>query len=238
VTRRNGKTSYLTFGLSLDATNTDEKESANFIALNHERALATVGALAAFAIDRSNDPLDPSSGWRFDARIEPKAALGDGSTAYIKGQAQVSAYLPLGATAGTVIAGRIKFGAIGGGTIPLVPAWDRFYAGGGGSVRGYAYQAVGPRYVDNTPQGGLSLFEGSLEVRQRITQHWGVVGFVDAGAVGTSVTPDLTHPDVGVGVGVRYNAGFGPIRLDVATPLYRRSGDAVVQVYLSIGQSF
>jgi translocation and assembly module TamA len=105
-------------------------------------------------------------------------------------------------------------------------------------VRGYAYQAVGPRFADNTPEGGLSLFEGSLELRQRLTQQWGLAAFVDAGAAGTTVTPDFSHPDIGVGAGVRYNAGFGPIRLDIATPLYRRRGDSPIQLYISIGQSF
>jgi len=238
ITRRFGKTSFVTYGLLLDANDADQKEAANFIALNHSRKLATFGALWAYALDRSNDPLDPTSGWRLDARVEPKLGLGDGSIAYVKAQAQITGYLPFGQTAGTVLAGRLKLGAIGGGSIPLVPAPDRFYAGGGGSVRGYAYQAVGPRYADNTPKGGLSLFEGSLELRQRITKTWGAVAFVDAGAAGTSVAPDFRHPDVGVGVGVRYNAGFGPIRFDIATPLYRRTGDAPIQVYLSIGQSF
>jgi translocation and assembly module TamA len=56
--------------------------------------------------------------------------------------------------------------------------------------------------------------------------------------VGTNVTPDFARPSVGIGAGVRYNAGFGPIRLDVATPLNPRRGDSPIQVYLSIGQSF
>ncbi len=238
VTHRFGKTSFVTYGLSLDATDTDENETANFIALNHERKLATLGALAAYSMDRSNDPLNPTSGWRLDARIEPRLSVGDGSIAYLKAQAQLTGYLPFGPTDATVIAARIKFGDMLGGSIPLVPAQDRFFSGGGGSVRGYAYQAVGPRYADNTPEGGLSLFEGSLEVRQQLTARWGLVGFVDAGAVGTSTTPDFSHPEIGVGVGVRYNLGFGPIRLDIATPLYRRTGDSPIQVYVSIGQSF
>jgi translocation and assembly module TamA len=238
LTHRFGKTSFLTYGVSLDATQTDQKESEDFIALSRYRDLVTVGGLVAFAVDRSNDPLNPSSGWRLDARVEPKAAVGAGPVTYLKAQAQVSAYLPLGQTSGTVIAGRLKLGEIVGGDIPLVPAQDRFYAGGGGSVRGYGYQKVGPRFPDNNPEGGLSLFESSIEVRQRITQRWGVVGFVDAGSVGTNVAPDFSHPEVGVGVGVRYDLGFGPIRLDVATPLERREGDSPIQVYISIGQSF
>jgi len=238
ITRHTAKTTFFTLGVSFDANDANQKESVNFIALNHQRKLATFAGLAAIDIDRSNSPLDPTSGWRLDARVEPKAAVGDGSLVYLKTQGELRGYVPFGQNDSTVLAGRLKLGGILGGSIPLVPAPDRFYAGGGGSVRGYGYQEVGPRYADNTPEGGLSLFEGSLEVRQRITRQWGVVAFVDAGAVGTSVTPDFGHPDVGVGAGVRYNAGFGPIRLDVATPLIRRRGDSPVQVYISIGQSF
>ncbi|HXQ48056.1 MAG TPA: autotransporter assembly complex family protein [Caulobacteraceae bacterium] len=238
VTYHVAKTTFVTYGLSADANDTNEKESANFIALNHQRKLATFGALVAVAIDNSNDPLDPTSGWRLDARLEPKAAFGDGSIVYLKAQGQLTGYMPFGATSGTVLAARLKLGAILGGSIPLVPGPDRFYAGGGGSVRGYAYQAVGPRYADNTPEGGLSLFEGSLELRQRLTAQWGLAAFIDAGAAGTTVMPDFRHPDIGVGAGVRYNAGFGPIRLDIATPLYRRRGDSPIQLYISIGQSF
>ena len=238
LTHRFGKTSFLTYGLSLDGSQTDQKEAADFVALSKDRDLATIGGLVAFAVDRSNDPLNPTSGWRFDARLEPKISVGNGPVTYLKAQAQVSAYLPIGQTSGTVIAGRLKLGEIAGGDIPLVPAQDRFYAGGGGSIRGYGYQDVGPRFPDNNPEGGVSLFESSIEVRQRITQRWGVVGFVDAGAVGTNASPDFAHPEVGVGVGVRYDLGFGPIRLDVATPLNRREGDSPIQVYISIGQSF
>jgi translocation and assembly module TamA len=238
ITQRWGKTSFFTYGLSLDGSSTDEKEALNFVAFEQRRKLATVAGLVAFAVDRSNDPLDPSSGWRLDARVEPTVSSGDGSVAYLKGTAQLSGYLPLGKSSGTVIAGRIRLGDILGGDIPLVPPQDRFYAGGGGSVRGYGYQDVGPRYPDNTPEGGLSLFESSIEIRQRLTRTWGVAAFVDAGAVGTTIVPEFNRPQVGAGVGVRYNAGFGPIRLDIATPLDRRKGDAILQVYLSIGQSF
>jgi translocation and assembly module TamA len=48
----------------------------------------------------------------------------------------------------------------------------------------------------------------------------------------------FTNPGVGAGLGVRYDLGFGPIRLDVGTPLNPRKGDAPIQVYISLGQSF
>jgi translocation and assembly module TamA len=238
LTRHYGKTSFIDYGASVNETYTNENEPANYITLSPKRRLTTLAVLGGFAMDRSNDPLDPTSGFRLSAQIDPTMAIGDGSIAYLKTFGQASAYLPVTSGDGTVIAGRLKVGVIGGGEIPRVPAQDRFYAGGGGSVRGYAYQAVGPRYPDNTPEGGLSLVETSVELRQRLVGNWGLVGFIDAGVVGKQVAPDFGHPNIGVGMGVRYNLGFGPIRFDVGTPINRRSGDSLIQVYLSIGQSF
>jgi translocation and assembly module TamA len=157
---------------------------------------------------------------------------------YVKATVQGSAYLPLGADRHTVLAGRAKVGSILGGTPSGVPASRRYYAGGGGSVRGYVYQGVGPYFPDDTPAGGLSLMEVSGEVRHDLTSRWGIVAFVDAGAVGTSQTPDFTDLSVGVGLGVRYNLGFGPIRFDLAVPLNPREDDPSYQIYVSIGQSF
>jgi len=236
VQRRYGKTSYVTVGASLDYSRTDEKGETTLTSLG--RDIVTVGTLADLVLDRSDDPLNPRHGWRISARGEPTMLIGDVNRPYLKLQSQGSYYLPLSKDAGTVVAARLKAGLIVGGSIPEVPASKRFYAGGGGSVRGYAYQAVGPRLADNTPQGGLSLLEGSLEVRQRVTGPWGVVLFVDAGAVGSGELPKGRDLSLGAGVGVRYDLGFGPIRADIAVPMDKREGDSAYQIYISIGQSF
>jgi translocation and assembly module TamA len=189
-------------------------------------------------LDRSDDPLDPKQGWRLEARVEPTLIVGDSTQPYLRVQAQGSSYYPLDAKGRTLIAGRLKIGSIIGGTIPEVPASRRFYAGGGGSVRGYTYQAIGPHLVNNTPEGGLALFEASLEVRSKIGQHWGVVGFVDAGSISSDQIPNDKNLSLGAGFGVRYDLGFGPIRVDFGIPLNPRSNDPKFQIYLSIGQSF
>jgi translocation and assembly module TamA len=238
LTHKYGQISFITYGVSVDETNTIQNEAADFIKGVRDRHLTSLGTLFAFTADNSNDPLNPTTGFRLGARLEPTWSVGDGSITYLKGSAQGSAYFPLQANAGTVVAVRLKMGVIAGGNIPGVPPQDRFYAGGGGSVRGYGYQEVGPRYPDNTPEGGLSVVESSVEVRQRINDSWGVAAFVDTGYVGSQTSPDFSHPEIGAGVGVRYNLGFGPIRFDIATPLIRRDGDSAIQVYLSIGQSF
>ncbi len=142
-------------------------------------------------------------------------------------------------TGSTVLAGRLKLGSILSGSPTLdVPAPRRFFAGGGGSIRGYAYQGVGPRFPDGTPIGGQSLFETSLEVRQKFGSRFGGVAFLDAGSVSAQKYPDFRTFSAGAGIGVRYNLGFGPLRGDIAFPLNRRKGDAPFIIYISIGQAF
>lgn len=236
VTRRYGKTSYLTLGATLDFSRTDELRRGTLSPLGRDLITATL--LGALALDRSDDPLDPKRGWRVEARAEPTFITGEDTLPYLKLQSLGTAYYPLDDDGRTVVAGRLRLGTMVGGTIPEVPASRRFYAGGGGSVRGYGYQAVGPRLADNTPQGGVSLLEASLEVRRELFGRWGVVAFVDGGAVGAHSFPAGKDFSVGAGLGLRYDLGFGPIRVDVAVPLDRRTSDAPFQVYLSIGQSF
>jgi translocation and assembly module TamA len=234
------KTTFITYGAAVDDLDTRENTSINpnGVAMGENLKLVIFSTLVGFAWDKSNDPLNPTRGWRLSAEADPTYVTGDRTLPYVKLAAQASGYLPLGAQDDTVLAARVKLGSIVGGDIPDVPADRRFFAGGGGSVRGYAYQGVGPQLADGTPLGGDSLFETSFEVRRRLTGPWGVVGFVDAGSLGPTFVPDFGRVDVGAGVGVRYDLGFGPLRLDIATPVTRRKGDPWAELYFSIGQSF
>jgi translocation and assembly module TamA len=232
------KTTFLTYGGAFDFVDTLEKDAVNNngILVGERLKLAIFSLLGAFSLDRSNDPLNPTRGWRLFVQAEPTYVTLDRTLPYLKLTGQASGYLPIGDS--TVIAGRIKLGSIVGGDIPGVPADRRFYAGGGGSVRGYSYQGVGPRLADNTPIGGDSLFESSVELRQHLSGPWGIAAFVDAGSLGPTAVPDFSQVSIGAGVGVRYNLGFGPLRVDIAAPVDHHRGDPWVQLYLSIGQSF
>jgi translocation and assembly module TamA len=137
-----------------------------------------------------------------------------------------------------VAAGRAAIGSIVGASLQEVPADRRFYAGGGGSVRGYAYQGIGPKAADGQPIGGLSWFETSIEMRYRVTDTIGIVPFVDAGTVSTKQFPDFADVKVGAGVGLRYITPFGPLRVDAAVPLNRGPGDPRFGIYAGIGQAF
>jgi translocation and assembly module TamA len=196
-----------------------------------------IGALpATLAYDGSNDLLDPTRGFRLSGRLSPEASLESGAFAYVQGQVDATFYLPVSPR--VVIAGRTRLGAIfGAGRDQIAPS-RRFYSGGGGSVRGYGFQRLGPRDpIFDDPIGGVSLAEFSLEARVRVG-NFGIVPFIDAGNIYTSTLPRLDNLRLGTGIGVRYHTNFGPIRVDVGTPLNRRSGDPRLAVYVSLGQAF
>ncbi|MDB5459031.1 MAG: surface antigen, partial [Caulobacteraceae bacterium] len=236
--QRFGRNDFFNYGVTLVGSRDDEPQVIGGVLVKKQRPLQTVILSTGLTLDHSNDILNPTQGWRASVTAEPSASFGDGPVQYIRAQVQTSAYLPLDAGAVTVLAGRLRLGDIFNGGIPSIPASRRFYSGGGGSVRGYAYQDVGPRFPDNTPQGGISLLETSFELRRKIAGPFGVVAFVDSGVLGSQQTFDLSTVSTGVGFGLRYDLGFAPLRADIAFPLQRRSGDASVQIYLSIGQSF
>ncbi|MFN7110790.1 MAG: autotransporter assembly complex protein TamA [Brevundimonas sp.] len=240
--QRIGKTSYFNYGIGLDAGRYNENRydytSVPPSAVSFDRDLAIVTGRTSAYIDNSNDPLNPTQGWRVTASVQPTAVTGEDTILFLRSETQATAYLPLQDGARTVLAGRIRIGSIIGGDELSVPSDRLFYSGGGGSVRGYSYQGVNPELPDQTPRGGLSLFETSLEVRRDIGQSFQAVAFVDAGAVGFQETPNLTNMRYGAGLGVRYKLPFGPIRADIAVPLDKREGDSAFQIYISIGQAF
>lgn len=194
---------------------------------------------AAITWDQSDNLLNPERGFRLSGRVSPEFTLRSGQNFnYVKLQVDGTVYKPLG---DFVLAGRMHLGGIAGAERGRIAPNRRFYAGGGGSVRGYNFQGVGPRDVEGAPTGGNSLVEASAEVRYRFQafgNDLGVVGFVDAGQVYPTSLPKFTDLRYGVGVGLRYFTSFGPVRIDIATPIARRERDPKVAFYVSIGQAF
>lgn len=229
-----------TWGVGVEVVATDEREvTVNNV--TEPRTTYLVGALPARAqIDTTDDLLDPTEGYRIGVRVSPEVSWHDDSTAfYVKAQIDGSAYQEV--SEGIVLAERVRFGTIQGADIVDVAPSRRFYAGGGSSVRGYGYQAIGPRDMLNEPNGGRSLVEFSLEARIRTGLFDGalsVVPFVDAGSVDRSTLPTFDDFRIGAGIGIRYHTGFGPIRVDVGVPLNKRPDDPPVAVYVSLGQAF
>ena len=210
------------------------------------------GLVGQIGYDRSNSLLDPTRGFRLFGRINPEASLKDGFNQYVRNLFDASGYYPV--RDNLVIAGRIRVGSIYGIARDDLAPSRRLYGGGGGSVRGYGYQRIGPVEVipnpdfdpekpDRRPEtltiplGGRSVNEFAIEGRYRFG-NYGVVGFLDGGQVYESQYPQFNNWRFGVGIGGRVYTNFGPLRVDVATPLNRRQGDGRIAVYMSIGQAF
>lgn len=225
----------LTHSYGFEILGTNEQDF-NFSTGVRDRRTFYVAALPGqVTFDTSNSLLDPTQGFRLSAKVSPEVSLGTGTQFYGRGLIEGTAYYPVGD--GIVLAGRARVGSIMGADRELIAPSRRYYAGGGGSVRGFGYQELGPKDPENRPIGGRSLVEAAAEVRYRFGDY-GVVGFVDAGQVYTSSTPGFDNLRYGVGIGGRFYTNFGPMRLDVATPINRQPGESRVSIYISIGQAF
>lgn len=190
--------------------------------------------------DYSNSLLDPTRGGRLTVTTAPFYDTLSSDRQFLKSRLTATRYFELLSQPRLVLAGRLSLGSIFGVGREDVPADERFYAGGGGSVRGIGYQLAGELDDDDKPRGGRSIVELSTEVRYKITDTIGVVAFLDGGAASTSVFP-ATGEELrwGAGPGLRYFTPIGPLRVDLGFPLQPRSGvDDLFQLYISIGQAF
>lgn len=209
---------------------------------DQDETFLLLGFPLALRRSTTDDLLEPTRGTRAELNVTPYTEISGNDLTFVVTRITPSAYLPfqIPGLGQSVLAGRVSLGSIAGAKRDSTPADKRFYAGGGGSIRGYDYQRVGPLDDDDEPLGGRSLLEAGLELRLRFTESFGIVGFFEGGNVYTSLYPDLD--DVirwGTGGGLRYYSPVGPFRIDVGTPVNGRDGiDDAVQVYLSLGEAF
>jgi len=189
-------------------------------------------------LDYADDPLDATSGWRVDTRAEPGIVVGDRETQFISLNGQISAYQSLDKDKRIVAATRVRSGFVFGAELSDLPVSRRFFAGGGGSARGFEYQSVGPEDADGTPTGGRGLLEVSGELRWRREGPLGFVAFLDGANVSADQSVNFEDVRYSAGLGLRYDTLVGPIRFDLATPIDPDQGDDPVQIYVSIGQAF
>ncbi len=230
----------LSWSIGFEAIATGERPPA-INNVQQSRQTFFVGALPVSALyDTSDDLLNPTEGFRLGGRLSPEVSRSNGvESFYLRSQVDASYYNSI--SDGVVLAGRTRIASIPGTDIGNIAPSRRLYAGGGSSVRGYGFQQIGPRDQAGEPSGGRSAVEISLEARIQTGFFDGalsVVPFIDAGSVGDRATPDFDEIRYGAGIGIRYDSGFGPIRVDVGVPLNPGPNDNPVAVYVSLGQAF
>lgn len=189
------------------------------------------------AYDTRDNRMDASRGVFVTAAVSPTVDVWGGS-AFAKSEIRAATYHAIDADGRAILAARVGAGVIAGASLEDVPASTRFFAGGGGSVRGYEYRSLGPMEGGKVV-GGLGYVGGSAELRLRITESFGIVPFIDAAAVTDDTWAGVSDAFyVGAGIGLRYYTAIGPLRIDVAAPLTDREGQSPVAVYVGLGQSF
>lgn len=209
-----------------------------------EQFYGYMGPRASVRRDSRNNVLNPTRGSEITLKANPNTGFYGESFTVMAGSLEASGYYAPFRKDGRpddklVLAGRVEAGAMTGADMRNIPASLRYYAGGAGSVRGYAYQAIGPEDKSGDPLGGRSFQVINLEARYKITEDVGLVPFLDGGMVYRDEVPRIIGDmDWGAGLGLRYYTPIGPLRLDVGFPMQPRDGDPPVQIYVSIGQSF
>jgi translocation and assembly module TamA len=230
-------------GLAIQLEKADVEQLAEepgiITAAQRTQRYALIAAPGYLRIDTTDSLLTPTRGYRAQLSVTPSHIFSSAGLNYVLNEVSASTYRPLGEDGRAVLAGRAAFASLDGPPLLELPADQRIYVGGGGTIRPYAYQTAGPLAANNDPIGGKSSLVFNFEARLKVTQTIGVVPFIDAGSYYESSTPQISQKMFyGVGLGLRYYTAFGPLRLDLATPLYRRSSDAPVQVYVSLGEAF
>ena len=218
---------------------TDERGVFSSAGIKDTKTFLIAAAPLALGYDGSDSLLDPTRGFRLGAHVSPEISFHGGHRTYVRSQFDASAYHAV--SDGVVLAGRVRLGTISGASLFDLAPSRRFYSGGGGSVRGYGYQQLGPKDVDGDPIGGRGLAEFGLETRIRLKSfggNFGVVPFFDGGSLTSKAWPDMRNWRYAAGIGVRYYSSFGPIRVDLGLPLNRQKGDGPFAVTVSLGQAF
>ncbi|WP_019960842.1 autotransporter assembly complex protein TamA [Woodsholea maritima] len=228
VTRRHVGPFTLGAGVRLDGSHLKDSED--------ERDFLSLELPLSALYDTRDNPLNPDDGWNIGLLVTPVITTGGAGSGYVRFDTRAASYWPLSDR--VLAAARVRFGTIVGTSSFSIPADHRFFAGGGGSARGYAYQELSPKNAEGVPIGGRSVVEFNTELRWHLREKWGVVAFVDAATTGDDTTPDMGELRYGIGMGLRYYLSFAPIRVDVAMPVDKRDGEDPFQVYFSLGQAF
>lgn len=217
-----------TLGLGLDYYDIEDQFG--------ERQVTVLSAPVGITWDRREDPLDARRLFYIEGSARPFVTDqgSGGARAYVDGRV----YIGFGEERAGRIAARLQAGSVFGGDITDIPPNFLFFSGGAGTVRGQEFQSLGATQA-GVAAGGRSFLGISTEYRQDIGDtNFGLVAFADAGYIGADALGGSGDWQAGAGFGVRYDTPFGPIRVDLATPVRGTGVGEDLFIYIGIGHAF
>jgi outer membrane protein assembly complex protein YaeT len=226
-------------GYRVEYSRLDEIDAATVQALGQiqDRGLL-LGPRLGLLWNTTDEVFNPTKGQIVSLTLDQAGKIWGGRFDFYKITAEAKKYFPL--VWQTVLASRLKIGLADPlGAEKKLPLFERFFSGGEKSVRGYARRKLGPLSAAGDPIGGLSLLEGSLELRRPL---WGALGgavFLDFGQVATrSFDVPVDNLQFSAGFGVSYLTPVGPLRFDVGFPFRPPRGEKSWQIHFSVGAFF
>ncbi|MBN1562022.1 outer membrane protein assembly factor BamA [candidate division KSB1 bacterium] len=216
--------------VNLDTTSIGDVDNPSALTDLYNKSSVTLG----IAQNSTDDIFSPNEGYNNGLTFK-FSGIGPSTYHYTKWMIDLRHYMtiPRG-----VLAARLKLGEInsmdGGG---FVPVEDRFYSGGANSIRGWARHELGPKDADGKPIGGNAILEGSLELRIPIVGSFNNTVFWDFGNVWQEnfgdIVGEINHA---VGFGIRFRTPIGPVRFDLAAPVF--NDDKHIRWHLTLGEAF
>jgi translocation and assembly module TamA len=182
-----------------------------------------------FSRRKYNDLIRPTKGYRFALETRGAAKVLGSNTNFLQFLVNGDALIPLPFR--FLLLTRVEGGTTLADSLGDLPPSVRFFAGGDRSVRGYAYQSLGPKDANGDVTGGKHLLVGSIELEKAISKIFGVAAFYDVGNAFNS----FGHMDLqqGVGLGIRIYTPVGPIRFDLARQVGVKDPD--FRVHFTVG---
>jgi translocation and assembly module TamA len=183
-----------------------------------------------YAQRRYDDPLRPRKGYLYRLEVRGTHQVLGSDTGLLQLLVSANALRPL--PWGLSVFARVQAGTTWQNE-PLreIPPSLRFFAGGDQSVRGYAYQSLGPRDSSGEVVGGKHLLVGSVELERPLSENWGLALFFDAGNAFDSFSDYEIFE--GAGCGLRRYTPVGPLKVDLARQI--GVSDPSYRLHVSIG---
>lgn len=194
---------------------------------------------SSFVLDERDHYFSPHKGYRLTLKPRMVGYFLGGESEYWQVEGAFSTYWGIGRH--LVLAQNLNL-AVGGGadSTTAIPTTDRFYLGGNSSLRGYAYQGVGPMAADGeTPLGGQFRFFANLELRFPIYSYFGGEVFYDVGYLwATPQDVDWSELASNIGLGLTIDTPIGPARIDYGIPLVEGGLSQGGELHIAITYAF